>query len=91
MSIPKKIIDIISRCAAVGRAANCYLILSTQHPTNSNLNNSIRVNLQTRICLKCENIQQSKNIIETTEGARLVYPGDSLIKFDSEIMDILKS
>ena len=102
----KKIIDIISRCAAVGRAANCYLILSTQHPTNSNINNSIRVNLQTRICLKCENIQQSKNIIETTEGARLVYPGDSLIKFDSEIkikeskqtyicdseiMDILKS
>lgn len=102
----KKIIDIISRCAAVGRAANCYLILSTQHPTNSNLNNSIRVNLQTRICLKCENIQQSKNIIETTEGSKLVYPGESLIKFDneikikesqqtficdSEIMDILKS
>lgn len=102
----KKIIDIISRCAAVGRAANCYLILSTQHPTNSNLNNSIRVNLQTRICLKCENIQQSKNIIETTEGTRLAFPGESLIKFDSEIkikesqqtficdseiMDILKS
>ena len=80
----KKIIDIVSRCAAVGRAANCYMILTTQHPTNANINNTIRSNLQSRICLKCENIQQSKNIIESADGVKLGGPGESLLKLDNE-------
>jgi len=80
----KKIVDLVSRCAAVGRASNCYMILTTQHPTNQNINNSIRSNLQSRICLKCENIQQSKNIIESVDGVKLGGPGESLLKLDNE-------
>ena len=70
----------ISYIASIGRASNCFLILSTQYPTNQNINNTIRSNLQTRICLHCETIQQSRNIIDTTDGVKLENRGDMILK-----------
>lgn len=82
----KKIINnYIMKLSSLGRACNIFLILATQHPTNENINNTIRANLQTRIALKCENIQQSKNIIDTTEATKIINPGEAIAKIDGKI------
>ena len=79
----KKVInDYISKCGAIGRACNCYLILATQHPTNENINNSIRANLQSRVALKCANSQQSKNILNKTGAENLTQAGDLICWID---------
>lgn len=81
----KKLINnYIAKIGAIGRACNCYLILATQHPTNENLNNTIRANLQSRIALKCLNGAQSLNIINTTEAQSLNDPGEALIHIDGQ-------
>lgn len=81
----KKVInDLISQCASLGRASNCYLILATQHPTNANINNTIRANMQSRIVLKCMNSQQSHNLLGSNEAINLVNPGDSIIHVDGK-------
>lgn len=81
----KKVInDLISQCASLGRASNCYLILATQHPTNDNINNTIRANLQSRIVLKCMNAQQSHNLLGSNQATNLVNPGDSIIHIDGK-------
>ena len=76
--------DLISQCASLGRASNCYLFLATQHPTNDNINNTIRANLQSRIVLKCMNSQQSHNLLGTSDATRLVNAGDSIIHIDGK-------
>ena len=82
----KKIINnYIMKLSSLGRACNIFLILATQHPTNENINNTIRANLQSRIALKCENIQQSKNIIDTTEATRIANAGEGVLKIDGKI------
>lgn len=82
----KKIINnYIMKLSSLGRACNIFLILATQHPTNENINNAIRANLQSRIALKCENIQQSKNIIDTTEATRITNAGEGVLKIDGKI------
>lgn len=81
----KKIInELISSCAALGRAANCYLFLATQHPTNDNINSSIRANLQSRLGLKCMTGQQSHNILENPKATTLLNPGDFILHLDGK-------
>ena len=88
----KKIINSkIQYITSIGRAARCYCILTTQHPTNQNINNTIRSNLQTRIALHCESIQQSKNIIDTTEATKITPPGELIIKEEKETKENLKT
>ena len=83
--------DLICRAAAIGRAANCYLILTTQYPNNQNINNSIRVNLQSKIALHCESINQSYNIIGSTDAIKLNPPGEIITKCDAEEIQTLKT
>lgn len=88
----KKIINnYISKIGAIGRASNCYLILATQHPTNENINNTIRSNLQSRICLKVQSIQQSNNILNNTLAIELNQPGQSIIHIDGKSPQRLQS
>lgn len=86
-----KINNKIQYITSIGRAARCYCILTTQHPTNQNINNTIRSNLQTRIALHCESIQQSKNIIDTTEAIKLQPPGELILKLDDGSKQNLKA
>ena len=81
----KKIINnYIAKIGALGRASNCYLILATQHPTNENINNTIRANLQSRCALRCLSPQQSNNIINSTEATKLNAPGEAIIRIDGK-------
>lgn len=86
-----EILKYINKIAAVGRAANCYMILTTQHATNANINNTIRSNLQSRAAFKCENIQQSKNIIESCDAVKLKKPGEAIIKIDGKPQTEIKT
>lgn len=86
-----EILKYINKIAAVGRAANCYMILTTQHATNANITNTIRSNLQSRAAFKCENIQQSKNIIESCDAVKLKKPGEAIIKIDGKPQTEIKT
>ena len=55
----------IIRLAQLGRAANLHLILATQRPTRDIINGQIKVNLDSRIALRCPTAQDSRNIINT--------------------------
>lgn len=53
----------IIRIAQLGRAANIHLILATQRPTKDIINGQIKVNMDSRIGLRCPTAQDSRNII----------------------------
>lgn len=55
----------LQRLAQLGRAANLHLILATQRPTRDIVNGQIKVNLDSRIALRCPTAQDSRNIINT--------------------------
>lgn len=87
----KKVNSLISRIASLGRAARCYLIISTQHPTNENLTNTIRVNLQSKLALHCESAHQSINIINSSDAINIKGKGEFLLKVDGESLTFGKS
>ena len=53
----------IIRLAQLGRAANVHLILATQRPTKDIVNGQIKVNMDSRVGLRCPTAQDSRNII----------------------------
>ena len=53
----------IIRLAQLGRAANIHLTLATQRPTKDIINGQIKVNLDSRVGLRCPTAQDSRNII----------------------------
>lgn len=55
----------LQRLAQLGRAANLHLIIATQRPTRDIINGQIKVNLDSRIALRCPTAQDSRNIINT--------------------------
>ena len=81
----------IAKIGAIGRACNCYLILATQHPTNENISNTIRANLQSKIALKCDNVAQSRNILNTTGAEQIKRPGEAIVHIDGKQSQNLKA
>lgn len=54
----------LQRLAQLGRAANIHLIVATQRPTRDIINGQIKVNIDSRIALRCPTPQDSRNIID---------------------------
>ncbi len=54
---------LIARLAQRGRAARLHLIAATQRPTKDIITGQIKVNLDSRIALRCPTAQDSRNII----------------------------
>ena len=54
----------IIRLSQLGRAANIHLILATQRPTRDIVTGAIKVNLDSRVALRCSTAQDSRNIID---------------------------
>lgn len=61
----------ICRLAQLGRAARLHLILATQRPTRDIITGQIKVNIDSRVALRCPTAQDSRNIINRT-GAELL-------------------
>lgn len=67
----KEIEPLITRIAQLGRAANVHLMLATQRPTRDIITGAIKVNLDSRVALRCPSPQDSRNIIDR-KGAELL-------------------
>ena len=61
----KQVEPYIIRLSHLGRAANIHLILATQRPTRDIITGAIKVNLDSRVALRCSTAQDSRNIIDT--------------------------
>jgi S-DNA-T family DNA segregation ATPase FtsK/SpoIIIE len=55
----------LQRLAQLGRAAHLHLIAATQRPTKDIINGQIKVNMDSRLALRCPTAQDSRNIINT--------------------------
>lgn len=53
----------LCRLAQLGRAANIHLIVATQRPTKDIINGQIKVNMDSRLALRCPTAQDSRNIL----------------------------
>lgn len=60
----KQTTPLLIRLAQLGRAANIHLILATQRPTKDIVTGQIKVNLDSRVALRCPTPQDSRNIID---------------------------
>lgn len=61
----------LCRIAQLGRAARIHLIIATQRPTKDIINGQIKVNIDSRVALRCPTAQDSRNIINVS-GAELL-------------------
>lgn len=72
MTVQKnEVLKPLCRIAQLGRAAGIHLILATQRPTRDIINGQIKVNIDSRIALRCPTAQDSRNIINY-KGAELL-------------------
>lgn len=67
----KDCLPLLCRIAQLGRAANIHLFIATQRPTRDIINGQIKVNIDSRIALKCPTMQDSRNIIEMSGAENL--------------------
>ena len=59
----KRVLPLLSRLTQLGRAANIHMILATQRPTRDIISGQIKVNVDSRVALRCPTAQDSRNII----------------------------
>ena len=67
----KEVTPSIIRLAQLGRAAGIHLILATQRPTRDIITGQIKVNLDSRLALRCPTSQDSRNIINVSGAETL--------------------
>lgn len=68
------------RIASKGRAANIHLILSTQRPTRDIINGAIKANFSSKVALRTDSKQESRNILETACAEELPEIGYAYYK-----------
>ena len=64
-TIKKQTLPNFQKIALLGRAAHIHLIAATQRPTKDIINGEIKVNMDSRLALRCPTAQDSRNIINT--------------------------
>lgn len=65
--------------AAKGRAAGCWLVLSSQRPTVNVIDGNIRTNISTAIAFKTRDIIQSNTILDSPHAAHIeALPGRAI-------------
>lgn len=69
----------LMRIAQIGRAAGVHIILATQRPTRDVITGQVKVNLDTRIALRCATAQDSRNVIDQSGAELLPRYGQALI------------
>ncbi len=74
----KESLPLLQRLAQLGRAANMHLIAATQRPTKDIVNGQIKVNMDSRIALRCPTAQDSRNIINVNGAEQLPRVGFGL-------------
>lgn len=85
----KRVEPFIIRLAQLGRAANVHLIVATQRPTRDIITGAVKVNIDTRVALRCPSPQDSRNIIDQKGAEDLPQYGYGFYR-RSEGMDIVQ-
>ena len=67
----KEVQPLIIRLSQLGRAARIHLIMATQRPTRDIITGAIKVNMDSRIALRCPTAQDSRNIINMSGAENL--------------------
>ena len=67
----KQTLPCLQRIAQLGRAARVHLIAATQRPTKDIVNGQIKVNMDSRVALRCPTAQDSRNIINVKGAENL--------------------
>jgi len=76
----KQVEPYIIRLSQLGRAANIHLILATQRPTRDIVTGAIKVNLDSRVALRCSSSQDSRNILDVKGAETLPRYGYAYYK-----------
>lgn len=83
----KETMRTISRIAALGRAANCYIVISTQRPSADIITGTIKNNLTNVVGLKCLNELNSRIIIDKGGLEKLRGHGHGIYKCGGEFVE----
>lgn len=75
--------NVISRIAAMSRAAGVHLILSTQRPDVNIVTPLLKANIPARICFKVVDQTNSRIVIDENGAEKLSGKGDGLLKTNS--------
>lgn len=74
----KEVLPLIQRLAQLGRAARIHLVMATQRPTKDILSGQLKVNLDSRVALRCPTAVDSRNIINIPGAEKLKRYGTCL-------------
>lgn len=90
----KKVIKpLVQRIAQLGRAMKVHLILATQRPTRDIIDGAIKVNLDSRVALRCPTSVDSRNILDVKGAEKLPRYGKGLYltpsKTEPSLIDIM--
>lgn len=76
----KKAMKLLKQLISIGRAAGCYVFLTTQRPSNDVIDNVVKANINNRICFKVEDSKNSIVALDRSGAEELRGKGHGIIK-----------